>query len=137
MMTEKEIQELEEIIRSTGRVKGPEALTDQVMDKINDLPVYMPRRENILPVWFRIFMVLIFAGAFLFVLIAGNHDTTGEIGFVSSLVKLTDQIAFLINNGLGKIFTQIWILPLSLFLVTGFVFVMSDPNIFNRRKITG
>jgi len=119
------MEELDKLIRETDIEKTSESFTAEVMEKIRPLPVPRASVPVKMPVWFKLLMGGVFAGALTVTLLSMGNDPGTKDVLPAGLLMGIRSFANLFSVLQAWIIQYIWLVPSVLFSLAGFLFLLS------------
>lgn len=123
------MEELDQLIREAGMERTPDDFTAKVMEQIRPLPQPESVSPVQIPLWFKIFMGSIFAGALLLVFYAttgSSEAAAGGGGLIAQGIGYVTGAFSLLSTWIVQ---QVWLLPAFLFSLAGILFLLvRDPQ---------
>jgi len=118
--------EIDEWIRQAGKETLSPEFTSEVMESIRIVPLPGSSSGSVFPVWFKVFMIVVFTGALLAALFFGGNDAPAYNLHSEGLFRGMKLVSSFFTDTLTWMNLHIWIIPSVIFIVAGILFLLTE-----------
>ncbi len=127
------MDDLDKMIRDAGIEQVSDGFTSGVMEEITSMPLPQASRPLLIPLWFKILMSAVFAGALLLAVFSIKTTQGAASILPDEFYRGMAYLSGLFNTFITWIRAYTWLIPSVLFSLAGMLYLLSrDQDLYHQ-----